>query len=113
MLVNALAVAQVGIDAGSAKDVDPIVGCFGTDAVIQDDAGTVVGNGRAAVRAYLNQFIAQSPNLHPEIRFCTQLATWVVQPEHTPGLVLAESVLDLHIVVAYQVEGGKIVRCIE
>jgi len=34
-----------------------------------------------------------------------------VQEEHTTGLVLEEPVPDFHIISAYRVEDGKIVKC--
>ncbi len=105
-------VVQEFIDAFNARDVDRVVGCFSADAVIQDDAGNVVVQGEAAIRAHFGQVIAQSPNLHVEIVARIHVGSWVVQEEHTTGLILEEPVPDFHIPDAYRVEDGKIVKCI-
>lgn len=105
-------VAQVFIDAVNARDVDRVVDCFSADAVVQNDAGHVFAQGEEAVRAHFGQFIAQSPNLHVEIPSRIHVGSWVVQEEHTTGLILEEPVPDFHIPSAYRVEDGKIVKCI-
>ncbi len=105
-------VAQVFIDAVNARDVDRVVDCFSVDAVVQNDAGHVFAQGEEAVRAHFGQFIAQSPNLHVEIPSRIHVGSWVVQEEHTTGLILEEPVPDFHIPSAYRVEDGKIVKCI-
>ncbi len=105
-------VAQVFIDAVNARDVDRVVDCFSADAVVQNDAGHVFAHGEEAVRAHFGQFIAQSPNLHVEIPSRIHVGSWVVQEEHTTGLILGEPVPDFHIPSAYRVEDGKIVKCI-
>ncbi len=105
-------VAQELVDALNARDVDRVVGCFSADAVVQDDAGKVFAQGEEAIRAHFGQVIAQSPNLHVEIPSRIHVGSWVVQEEHTTGLILEELVPDLHIPVAYRVEDGKIVKSI-
>ncbi|MDB5059821.1 MAG: hypothetical protein JWO59_3293 [Chloroflexi bacterium] len=105
-------VAQVFVDAVNARDVDRVVGCFSADAVVQNDAGHVFAQGEEAIRAHFGQFIAQSPNLHVEIPSRIHVGSWVVQEEHTTGLILEEPVPDFHILSAYHVEDGKIVKCI-
>jgi hypothetical protein len=105
-------VAQAFIDAVNARDLDRVVGCFSADAVVQDDAGHVFAQGEEAIRAHFGQFIAQSPNLHVEIPSRIHVGSWVVQEEHTTGLILEELVPDFHIPSAYRVEDGKIVKCI-
>jgi hypothetical protein len=105
-------VAQDFIDAFNARDVDRVVGCFRADAVIQDDAGTVVAQGEEAIRAHFGGFLPQSPNLHSDIRSRIHVGSWVVHEEHVTGLVLAEPVPEFSIVDAYRIEDGKIVKCI-
>jgi hypothetical protein len=112
MLMDPVRVAQVFVDAVNARDVDRVVGCFSADAVVQDDAGNVFAHGEEAIRAHFGQFIAQSPNLHAEILSRVHVGSWVVQEEHTTGLVLEELVPDFHILVAYRVQDGKIVKSI-
>jgi len=105
-------VAQVLVDALNARDVDRTVGCFSADAVVQDDGGNVFAQGEEAISAHFGQVIAQSPNLHVEILSRIHVGSWVVQEEHTTGLILEELVPDFHIPAAYRVEDGKIVKCI-
>lgn len=105
-------VAQEFIDAYNARDVDRVVRCFSADAVIQDDAGRVYAQGEEAIRAHFGGFLTQSPNLHAEILSRIQVGAWVVQEEHTTGLVLEEPVPGFHVAVAYRVEDGKIVKSI-
>jgi hypothetical protein len=105
-------VIQQFIDAFNARDVDRVVGCFSADAVVQDDAGTVFAQGEEAIRAHFGGFLTQSPNLHAEILSRIHVGSWVVQEEHTTGLVLGELVPEFHIIDAYRVEDGKIVKCI-
>ena len=40
------------------------------------------------------------------------VGSWVVQEEHVTGLVLEEPVPEFHILSAYRVEDGKILKCI-
>jgi hypothetical protein len=105
-------VVQAFIDAVNARDVDRVVSCFSADAVVQDDAGTVLAQGEEALRAHFGGFIAQSPNLHAEILSRIHVGSWVVQEEHTTGLVLGEPVPEFYIPSAYRVEDAKIVKCI-
>jgi hypothetical protein len=105
-------VTQVLVDALNARDVDRVVGCFSADAVVQNDAGHVFAQGEKAIRAHFGGFIAQSPNLHVEIPSRIHVGSWVVQEEHTTGLVLEEPVPEFYIPSAYRVEGGKIVKCV-
>jgi len=111
-LMDPVQVVQAFIDAVNARDVDRVVGCFSADAVVQDDAGNVFAQGEEAIRAHFGHFIAQSPNLHVEIPSRIHVGSWVVQEEHTTGLVLEEPVPDFHIISAYRVEDGKIVKSI-
>ena len=104
--------AQEFIDAYNARNVDRVVGCFSADAVIQDDAGTVYAQGEEAMRAHFGGFLTQSPDLHAEILSRIHVGSWVVQEEHTTGLVLEEPVPDFHVAVAYRAEDGKIVKSI-
>jgi hypothetical protein len=104
-------VAQVFVDAINARDVDRVVGCFSADAVVQSDAGHVFAQGEEAIRAHFGWFIGQSPNLHVEIPSRIHVGSWVVQEEHTIGLILEEPVPEFHILSAYRVEDDKIVKC--
>lgn len=104
-------VAQAFIDAVNARDVDQVVGCFSADAVLQDDAVNVFAQGEKALREHFGQFISQSPDLHVEIPSRIHVGFWVVEVEYTTGLVLEEPVPDFHIISAYRVEDGKIVKC--
>lgn len=104
-------VTQEFIDAFNAMDVDWVVGCFSADAVVQDDAGNVSAQGEEAIRAHFGGFLPQSPNLYSEILSRIHVGSWVVQEEHVTGLVLEEPVPDFHIISAYRVEDGKIVKC--
>lgn len=105
-------VVQEFVDAFNARDVDRVVGCFRADAVIQDDAGTVLAQGEEAIKAHFGGFLPHSPNLHSEIRSRIHVGSWVVQEEHGSGLVLDKPVPEFDIIDAYRVEGGKIVKCI-
>jgi hypothetical protein len=105
-------VVQAFIDAFNARDVDRVVGCFGADAVMQDDAGTVFAQGEEAIRAHFGGFLPHSPNLRSAIRSHVHVGSWVAQEEHVTGLVLGEPVPEFHIISAYRVEFGKIVKCI-
>jgi hypothetical protein len=110
--VDPVQVVQEFIDAFNARDVDRVVGCFSADAVMQNDPGTVFAQGEEALRAHFGGFLTQSPNLHVEIPARIHVGSWVVQEEHVTGLVLEELVPDFHILSAYRVEDGKIVKCI-
>jgi hypothetical protein len=78
-------VSQEFVDAVNARDVDRVVGCFNTDAVIQSDAGHVIAQGEKAIRTHFGQFIAQSPTLHVEISTRIHLGSWVVGRSTRPG----------------------------
>jgi hypothetical protein len=105
-------VVQDFIDAFNARDVDRVVGCFSADAVIQDDAGTIVAQGAEAIRAHFGGFLPHSPSLHSEIRARLHVGAWVVHEEHVSGLVLGEPVPTFDIASAYRVQDGKIVKCL-
>jgi hypothetical protein len=105
-------IVQAFIDAFNARDVDWVVGCFGADAVMQDDSGTVFAQGEEAIRAHFGGFLPHSPNLHSDIRSHLHVGSWVAQEEHVTGLVLGEPVPEFSIISAYRVEDGKIVKCI-
>jgi mannose-6-phosphate isomerase-like protein (cupin superfamily) len=111
-LMDPVQVVQDFVDAANAQDVDRVVGCFGADAVMQDDPGTVFARGREAIRAHFGGFLGQSPTFHAEVRSRIQVGSWVVQEEHVTGLVLEEPVPEFSIPCAYRVEDGKIVKCI-
>lgn len=104
-------VVQAFIDAVNARDVDRAVGCFSADAVVQTGAGHAFAQGEEAIRAHFGGFLTLSPNLHAEILSRIHVGSWVVQEEHTTGLVLEEPVPDFHIISAYRVADGKIVKC--
>jgi len=105
-------VVQAFINAFNARDVDRVVGCFSTDAVIQNDAGTVFAQGEEAIRAHFGGFLPHSPTLHSARHSHIHVGSWVVQEEHVTGLVLGEPVPAFSIASAYRVEDGKIVKCI-
>lgn len=105
-------VVQQFIDAFNARDVDQVVGCFGADAVMQAEPGTVFAQGEEAIRAHFGRFLPQSPDVHSEILARIHVGSWVVQEEHVTGLVLEEPVPEFSIPSAYRVEDGKIVKCI-
>jgi hypothetical protein len=111
-LMDPVQVIQAFVDAVNARDVDRVVGCFSADAVGQDDAGHVFAQGEEAIRSHFGWFLTQSPNLHVEIPSRIHVGSWVVQEEHTTGLVLEEPVPEFFIISAYRVENGKIVKCI-
>ncbi|MGH2443152.1 MAG: nuclear transport factor 2 family protein [Chloroflexota bacterium] len=100
------------IDSFNARDVDRVVGCFRADAVIQNDAGTVVAQGEEAIRAHFGGFLPHSPTVHSDVRSRLHVGSWVVHEEHVTGLVLGEPVPEFFIIDAYRVEDGKIVKCI-
>lgn len=104
-------VVQEFIDAVNARDVDRVVGCFSADGVLQDDAVNIFARGEGALSEHFGHFIAQSPNLHAEIPNRIHVGSWVVEVEYTTGLVLEEPVPDFHIISAYRVDDGKIVKC--
>ncbi len=111
-LVDPVQIVQAFIDAFNARDVDRVVGCFGADAVMQSDPGTIYAQGEEAIRAHFGQFLPQSPNLHSEVLSRIHVDAWVVQEERCAGLVLGEPVPEFYIISAYRVEDGKIVKCI-
>ncbi|HLJ67806.1 MAG TPA: nuclear transport factor 2 family protein [Chloroflexota bacterium] len=110
--MDPLQVARDFVDALNAGDVDRVVGCFGRDAVMQNDEGTVFARGEEAISAHYGWFMGRSPNLHVEVPARLHVDSWVVQEEHTTGLVLGEPVPDFQILSAYCVKDGKIVKCI-
>ncbi len=99
------------IDAFNARDVDRVVECFSADAVIQNDDCIVQAQGEEALRAHFGWFLPQSPNVLSEVLGRIHVGSWVVQEEHVTGLVLDAPVPEFHIVSAYKVEEGKIVKC--
>ncbi|HZU11511.1 MAG TPA: nuclear transport factor 2 family protein [Chloroflexota bacterium] len=105
-------VVEEFIEAFNARDADRVAGCFRTDAIMQNDAGTVFARGQEAIRTHFGAFLPQSPNVHAEILTRIHVGAWVVQEEHTTGLVLAEPVPDFSIISAYRVEDGRITKCI-
>jgi hypothetical protein len=110
--VDPVQVVQEFINAFNARDVDRVVGCFSSDAVMQDEPGTVFARGDEAIRAHFGRFLPRSPNLHSEVRSRIHVGAWVVQEEHASGLVLGEPVPEFEIISAYRVEDGKIVKCV-
>jgi uncharacterized protein (TIGR02246 family) len=105
-------VVQGFIDAFNARDADRAASCFSADAVMQDAQGTVFARGQEAIRAHFRGFLPQSPTVHSEIVAVIHVGSWVVQEEHVTGLVVGEPVPEFSIPSAYQVEDGKIVKCI-
>jgi hypothetical protein len=110
-LMDPVQVVQAFTDAVNARDVDRLVGCFSADAVLLADAVNILAEGKEALREHFGGFISRSPDLHVEIPSSIHVGSWVVEVEYTTGLVLDRPVPDFHIISAYQVEEGKIVKC--
>jgi hypothetical protein len=110
--VDPVQVVQEFIDAFNARDVDRVVSCFSADAIMQNDEGQDFARGEEGIRAHFGRFLPKSPNVHSEIVSHIHVGSWVAQEEHVTGLVVGEPVTEFHIISAYQVEGGKIVKCI-
>ena len=102
-------VVQGQVEAFNARDVERFLGYYREDAVLEDGAGHVLAQGRAAIRALYGPLFAQSPDLHAEVVRRIVVGPWVIDEERGTGANLAGFPPELHVAVVYRVEDGTIV----
>jgi putative hydrolase of HD superfamily len=104
-------VVQEQLDAFNARDAERFASCYSTDAVMTDGAGNVIAQGRDAIGKLWGKAMEDSPDLHAEVSARIHIGSWVIDDDHTTNCNLEGFPSEMRFPVAYQVEGGKIVRC--
>ena len=105
-MVTPAEAAQRQLDAYNARDVDAFLAAYTADCTVRSfPAGTLLMEGRAAMRdRYATQF-ADHPDLHCELVHRVEHESFVIDHEHVTGLREDEVV---HAVAMYEVRDGLI-----
>jgi uncharacterized protein (TIGR02246 family) len=98
------------VDAYNARDIDRFLDCYSPDTVIEDGKGTVLRQGRQAMRAFYGQLFAQSPQLRCVVRQRIHVDQFVIDEEVVSGINLEGFPSEVHAAAVYLVEGDLIVR---
>lgn len=105
-----IALIEQQIAAYNARDIDGFVECYAADARIIDASGTVMAEGHNRLRQLYARLFDNSPALHTRITNRIHIGTWVIDDEHTTGVVLPGYPTELRAVVVYHVADGKIAQ---
>ena len=76
---------QAQLEAYNSRDVERFVACYTEDVVIEDGAGNVMMQGRAAMRERYGPMFAQYPDLHCRIVSRIRINDYVVDEERITG----------------------------
>jgi uncharacterized protein (TIGR02246 family) len=108
MAADPVAVVSSMVDAYNARDIDRFLDCYSRDAVIEDGRGTVLRQGRDAMRGFYGQLFAQSPDLRCEVRQRIHVGPYVIDEEAISGIHLDGFPAGLHAAAVYLVEADLI-----
>lgn len=94
------------IEAYNAHDLDCFLGCYASDAVIEDGQSNVLMRGREKIRSEYEAFFHDFPSLHGEVIQRISVGGWTVDEEVITGW----QPQPVQAIVAYHVEDDRIDR---
>jgi hypothetical protein len=98
--------AQRQLDAYNARDVEAFLAAYAADCTVRSfPAGTLLMDGREAMRDRYATLFADHPDLHCELVHRVEHESFVIDHEHVTGLRAGEVV---HAVAVYEVRDGLI-----
>ena len=95
--------------AFNARDLERALAYVAPDYRMERPPGTVMLQGRAALRAAFSNLFAHSPALHVEVRHRYQVGQWVIDEHHLTGANRAGAASERHLAEIYRVVDGAIV----
>jgi uncharacterized protein (TIGR02246 family) len=104
--VEKLIEAQVA--AYRERDLERFLGFYAVDVSIRDFEGNVLMDGVDAMRAQYDQLFRDSPTLKVQIPRRMMVGDFVIDEEVITGFILPGYPSEMHAVVVYRVENGKI-----
>lgn len=95
--------------AFNARDLERALAYVAPDYRMERPPGTVMLQGRAALRAAFSNLFAHSPALHVEVRHRFQAGQWVIDEHHLTGVNAPGAASERQIAEIYRVVDGAIV----
>lgn len=99
---------QGQVDAFNRRDLEGFISHYAADAVIEDGDGNVMMRGHDAMRQLYGALFANSPDLHAEIPNRMRVGDYVVDEERATGAQMQGFPSEMHGVVVYRIQDGKI-----
>jgi hypothetical protein len=90
------------------RDLERFLGFYAVDVSIRDFEGNVLMDGVDAMRAQYDQLFRDSPTLKVQIPRRMMVGDFVIDEEVITGFILPGYPSEMHAVVVYRVENGKI-----
>ena len=94
------------VDAYNRRDIDTFLSCYALDVTIEDASGSVVVQGRDAMRTAYSGLFRASPDLRARIATRIRIGEYVVDEERITGR--RGSAEEIRVVSVYHVAGGLI-----
>jgi len=98
------------VEAYNARDLERFIACYAPDIVIEDGDGNVTGRGQDKMRERYGALFEASPELHGRIVNRIRIGKYVIDEEKVTGINVEGLPSEMHAVVAYRVEGDRIVH---
>jgi uncharacterized protein (TIGR02246 family) len=104
------AVVQQQVEAYNARDAGRFADCYADDARVLGPDGSVIVDGKAAIRQLYAKLFEQSPKLRVHIAARMVVGDFVIDEEQASGLVFEGMPPQLHAAAVYRVADGKIAQ---
>ena len=104
------AIVQQQVEAYNARDAERFAACYADDARVLGPDGSVMVDGKAAIRQFYATLFGQSPQLQVQIVARMVVGDFVIDEEQASGLVFEGIPPQLHAAAVYRVADGKITQ---
>jgi hypothetical protein len=101
---------QEQLEAYNTGDLERFIACYAPEIIIEDGAGNTLMTGHESMRQRYGPLFESSPELHCHIANRMKIGSYVIDEEKVSGVNVAGFPSQIHAVVIYRVEGGKIVH---
>jgi uncharacterized protein (TIGR02246 family) len=102
-------IVQEQIDAYNARDLDRTLSYYAPNATIVSSDGTVMDEGRNAIRAAYENVFAENPEIHAEVPVIFHVGEWVTIHSIVPDWLMPDgSRQEMQSIEVYRVVDGKI-----
>ena len=103
-------VVDAQIEAYRARDIDRFLSYYADDVSVMTFDGTVIADGKAAMRELYGKLFADSPDVHVDIASRITLGEFVIDEEHFSGFQVDDTPADRVAICVYRIEDGMIAR---
>jgi uncharacterized protein (TIGR02246 family) len=104
------AVVQQQVEAYNARNAERFADCYADGARVLGPDGSVMVDGKAAIRQFYAMLFEQSPELHVQIVARMVVGDFVIDEEQASGLVFEGLPPQMHAAAVYRVADEKIAQ---